>query len=295
MRGRILGIVRTLPLVVLVLSATVLGSACVFSIGRSVEQRELVVQRFGSGPHGVLLIGGLHTGGEDNSRIVVEQIAAYFAARPEAVPPSVTFYVLPSANPDGTARGTHTNASGIDLNRNWPADDWAAHACHPRSGCRSTLGGPQPLSEPETAALYRLIETMRPEITAVWHARASLVEANEVPGADAYAQTFAAAAGYAYVDEWSAYRITGQLIDALEQRLGLRAFDVELSQCCEITPEEFDANLAGVLALLVQVDRNAARPAGTPTARPSSPSPSATVLLPPFAPTPKPTTPDTDE
>ena len=90
-------------------------------------------------------------------------------------------------------------------------------------------------------------------------------------------------------------RITGQLIDALEQRLGLRAFDVELSQCCEITPEEFDRNLAGVLALLVQVDRNATRPAGTPTARPSSPSPSATVLLPPFAPTPKPTTPDTDE
>ncbi|MEX2225915.1 MAG: M14 family zinc carboxypeptidase [Dehalococcoidia bacterium] len=255
----------------LVLAALV-GGACTFTIGRSVEQRDIGVQRFGSGPRAVLLIGGLHTGAEDNSRMIVEQLAVYLGANPGAVPASVTLYVLPSANPDGTARGIHTNARGIDLNRNWPADDWSSDACHPASGCRRGLGGPAPLSEPETAALYNFVATLRPEITIVWHAEAPLVEANEVPGADVYGQRFAEASGYPYVEEWTAYRITGQLIDALEQRLALRAFDVELANCCQITPEEFDRNLRGLLAVLQEVSGERV---ATPTAErtPAKPTP----------------------
>ncbi len=195
----------------------------------------------------------LHSGREDNSRMIVEQLAAYFGANPRDVPRAVTLYLLPSVNPDGTARGIHTNARGVDLNRNWPSDDWTTDACHPASGCPPGLGGVAPLSEPETAALYNFIAALRPEVTIVWHAEAPLVEANEVAGADVYGKRFAEAAGYPYVEEWTAYRITGQLIDALEQRLGLRAFDVELSTCCAIAPEEFERNRRGVVAVLDEI------------------------------------------
>lgn len=205
--------------------------------------------------------------------MIVEQLAAYFGANPREVPSAVTLYVLPSVNPDGTARGIHTNARGVDLNRNWPSDDWTTDACHPASGCPPGLGGVAPLSEPETAALYNFVATLRPEVTMVWHAEAPLVEANEVAGADVYGKRFAEAAGYPYVEEWTAYRITGQLIDALEQRLGLRAFDVELSTCCAIAPEEFERNRRGVVAVLDEIagarrtptaERTAARPTPTP-------------------------------
>lgn len=259
---------------IVLLAIAVLASACAFTVGRSVEQREINFQTFGSGDRAVLLIGGLHTGPEDNSRVVAEQIASYLREHPETVPPSVTVYIVPSANPDGSALGIHTNARGVDLNRNWPADDWMTDACHPSTGCQRGLGGPAPLSEPETYALYHFIAELRPEITVVWHADGALVEANEAPGAEAYGQTFAQAAGYPYIEEWSTYRITGQLIDALEQRLQLRAVDIELTECCVVTEDAFDRNLDGIVALLDAVERSDDGP--TPTATPKNRRPTRT-------------------
>jgi predicted deacylase len=255
-----------------------LAAGCGFaSIGRSAEQRDIAVLTFGDGPRPVLLIGGLHTGPEDNTRVLAEQVATYFAANPGAVPASITLVILPSANPDGTAHGIHTNARGVDLNRNWPSADWVAEACHPTTGCTPFLGGDAPLSEPETQALFRAIETLQPEITAVWHSEAPVVEANEAPLAEQYARAYGAAAGYDYIDEWNAYDITGELIDALEQQLGLAAMDIELSACCEVTPEEFERNLNGVLALLAEVDR-VANATPTPTAQPEvTPTPTRTA------------------
>jgi predicted deacylase len=259
---------RTRSLTAVLAAGALFAAGCgILPVGHSVQQREIVAHSFGAGDRIVLLIGGLHTGPEDNTRVLAEQVAAYLAVHPEAVPESIQVVVLTSANPDGTANGTHTNANGVDLNRNWPADDWIPDACHPTTGCKVQLGGPQPLSEPETMALYTFIESIQPEITVVWHAEAPLVEANEVPGAERYARVYGQAAGYEYIAEWSAYEITGELIDALEQRLALRAFDVELSECCVISPDEFTRNMNGVLALLSAVDRGDDEPSPTRTPR----------------------------
>jgi hypothetical protein len=256
----------------------VLVAACAFPLGYSNEGRSLAVQRFGEGDTYVLLIGGLHTGSEDNSRVIVEQIGVYLGENPEVIPGSISVLVLASANPDGTANSTHTNARGVDLNRNWPTADWIADACHPETGCRIGLGGSAPLSEPETAYIYSLIEAARPAVTIVWHAQAPLIEANEAPRADRYGRAFANASGYEFVEEWTAYEITGQLIDALEQQLGLAAFDVELSECCQISQDEFDRNMRGLVATLAAVAAGDASP--TPRHRPSASRRTSTTKTP---------------
>ena len=259
----------------LLAACAMIAGACTFTVGRSVDQRDITVQRFGAGPNAVLIIGGLHTGAEDNSRVIAEQLATYLGQQPQVVPANVTVYVVASANPDGTARRTRTNAHGVDLNRNWPSDNWSSRACHPQSGCRAGLGGPAPLSEPEVYALYHLIGTLRPEVTIAFHAAANVVEANEAGRAGDYGRLYAAHAGYPYIEEWRAYTLTGQMIDAVEQRLGLGAMDVEMSRCCSVTPADFERNLRGVVAVLNEValvppPATPTPPAATPTPRPSA-------------------------
>jgi protein MpaA len=70
---------------------------------------------------------------------------------------------MPVVNPDGYAVRRRRNANRVDLNRNLPTSDWA-----PTPRRSRFYGGPAPASEPETQALIRLIETVRPvEIVSI--------------------------------------------------------------------------------------------------------------------------------
>jgi protein MpaA len=64
-------------------------------------------------------------------------------------------WLVPVANPDGSAAGMRCNANGVDLNRNFPWE-W-----------RPGDGGPAPGSEPETQALMALVERLRPDVV-IW-------------------------------------------------------------------------------------------------------------------------------
>jgi murein peptide amidase A len=126
-------------------------------LGRSVEGRPIVaVERGAPGGTVVLVIGVIH-GDEPAGAAIVRELAT------REVPPGVDLWLVPSANPDGQARGTRTNAHRVDLNRNFPYR-W------------STLGEPGdpeyagtgPASEPETQAVVNLVNLIRPEL-AVWY------------------------------------------------------------------------------------------------------------------------------
>ena len=71
------------------------------------------------------------------------------------IAPDVEVWLVPVANPDGSAAGMRCNANGVDLNRNFPWE-W-----------RLSDGGPAPLSEPETQALVALVEQLQPDIV-IW-------------------------------------------------------------------------------------------------------------------------------
>jgi predicted deacylase len=225
--------------------APALNQRVVF-VGGSVQGRRLDTTCSGDGPQLVVVVGGMHTGGEAVTISLAEEIAVAMHTGELIVPPHVRLCVLPTLNADGYHLGRRTNANDVDLNRNWPAANWASathHAGQPASG------GPGPLSEPETMSLWAYVTAARPAAVVVWHCCGGLVEPNGAGAAPWLASAYADGADLTYVSDWTMYPITGQFIDAMEE-FGLAAIDVELRTT---TDAAYAQHRAGLEALMHQL------------------------------------------
>jgi protein MpaA len=128
------------------------------TIGRSVQGRPLRVLRIGHGPRRVLWIGGTH-GNEREGSVATASLPQAFASAELA--DDVTLWILEDENPDGSAANSRYNANGVDLNRNLPASDF--DSSDPRNGGH-------PLSQPESAALFGLVNSIQPDVILSAHA-----------------------------------------------------------------------------------------------------------------------------
>ncbi len=101
----------------------------VYSIGQSVQGRELWCIEFGEGPTGVLIDGGIH-----GDEAIATEAVLYFATllldnqenkTVSGLLDSRTFYMIPLVNPDGLERSEYLgylgryNARFVDLNRDY--------------------------------------------------------------------------------------------------------------------------------------------------------------------------------
>jgi protein MpaA len=130
-----------------------------YVLGRSVQGRPIPALRLGD-PHGSLkaaVVACIH-GNEPAGIRVIEVL------HKSLLPAGVDLWLLPDANPDGRAANTRVNAHGVDLNRNFPYQ-WK------KSGKRGNdmYSGPQPLSEPESRAIYALFEGQEPRLVVWYH------------------------------------------------------------------------------------------------------------------------------
>ena len=228
------------------------------TIGYSVEGRPIDAYRFGSGRYQVALVGDIHGGPEANTHDLLLELQAYFEAHPEDVPPTVTLWLIPVANPDGLALERRFNARGVDLNRNADTDldgcagnDWQPDT-FTSDGKHDGAGGAYPFSEPETRALRDFLR--RAHVVVSYHSYAGAVFAG---GCGTHgptlrlAQILAQATGYDLPAEgWTAYPTTGGLADYLTD-LGVAAAEIELT---DRKHTEFERNLRGVLAVLTDVE-----------------------------------------
>jgi predicted deacylase len=224
------------------------------TLGTSGAGRPITAVKVGDGARKFALVGDTHGGPEANTYQLASQLADYFRAHPEEVPPEVRLYIIPTLNPDGLAGGTRFNAAGIDLNRNMntnhdacPENDWNPHVQGAR-GIESDTGGPYPDSEPES----RLIRDFLLDASAVifYHSDGGDVFPAfcEHAPSIALAQAYAASTGYRYDRYWQNYNITGGMHDWAGS-LGIAAITPELNNGIDV---DYEQNLAGVQAILRQ-------------------------------------------
>ena len=110
-----------------------------------------------SGEKNVLIIGGFH-GDEPQGPALIDAYLENFDNGKNTV------FVVPCLNPDGIAVNTRRNASKVDLNRNFPTEDFDVTADS------QYFGGISPASEPETKFLVEILDEYRFDLILTLHA-----------------------------------------------------------------------------------------------------------------------------
>ena len=122
----------------------------------------------------VLIVGGIH--GEEPDTTVLLSRALRFLPHQAA-----RAAVVAAANPDGITRGTRGNANGVDLNRNFPTEDWKPDPITHRwsldhDSAVQLSPGNAPASEPEIIALVELIKRLEPKRIVSLHGHLDCIE-----------------------------------------------------------------------------------------------------------------------
>jgi protein MpaA len=119
-------------------------------LGYSVMHKPIELYTVGYGPQKVLILSAIH-GNEPAGIPLTYRLIERLKTFPH-LQSGYTVMIIPVVNPDGVALGTRFNASGVDLNRNFPADN----------RINSLSFGLDSLTEPESRILHDLITSRRP-------------------------------------------------------------------------------------------------------------------------------------
>lgn len=223
-------------------------------IGYSVLGRPIQVYKFGQGESQYLIVAGIHGGYEGNTIDLANELVMYLSQHPEGISSGATLYIIPDMNPDAAARGRNpdarVNADGVDLNRNFPTQNWIPNWNH--DSCwndRPTTGGTSGGSEPETRTIMNFIASHQIQAMISYHSAALGVFPGGTPWQRAskqLASQLGHVTGYSYppIDIGCVY--TGTLADwAVENGVGA-AVDMELATHQNT---DFDRNLRAVQVL----------------------------------------------
>ena len=224
-------------------------------IGLSNGGRPIEVYTFGSGKYEYLIVAGIHGGSEWNTIALANELIRYVNDHPDIIPSNAKLYIIRNMNPDGEARSHdvdgRVNNRGVDLNRNFPTENWVAD--WNRDGCwewRETTGGAYGGSEPETRSVMGFIGSHSIQAVISYHSAALGVFPGGVPwepDSIRLAKALSKATGYPYPPIDTGCDYTGTLADwAVENGVGA-AVDMELT---DHKNTDFKQNLEALKVLL---------------------------------------------
>ncbi len=205
----------------------------VFSVGKSVQGRDLTAYRFGSGSTKILFVGGMH-GNERSSYRTLIAFVDELERRFNEIPSDKTVVIIPDINPDGYEVQSRTNANNIDLNRNFPSNDWVTGVHMPGGIFLEKGGGKTPLDQPESASLASYIDSLGPRLVLTYHAVARTVISNGAGDSYNLATTYSGHSGFnhythAHEDGVFDYPTTGEFETWLADKKGISTLLVELA------------------------------------------------------------------
>ncbi len=188
--------------------------------GASTEGRPLRMRTLGTGSVRALWIGGIH-GDETEGEVATRELPAAFLAE-AGLGRRVTLTIVEDVNPDGRAAGERCNGNGVDLNRNFPARNYAPGADR----------GTAALSEPEARALHDLLLELRPDVVFVAHSSSAGESGarsfiNFDGPADALARAFSNQSGYPVVLSSDIHSTPGSLGSFAGVDLGIPTLTIE--------------------------------------------------------------------
>jgi protein MpaA len=142
--------------------------------GESYEGNALTVWLPERGKPPVLVMAAIHGDEPETTAVLSDALRSIRSA-------DLKNAAILCANPDGLCRGTRGNARGVDLNRNFPASNWAPEPVLYKSrkeGPRDIAISPgaRPGSEPETQALLDLIDDLKPRAVIAMHAALACID-----------------------------------------------------------------------------------------------------------------------
>ncbi|MCI0553415.1 MAG: M14 family metallopeptidase [Anaerolineae bacterium] len=224
-------------------------------IGFSLAGRPIELYTFGAGEREYLIVAGIHGGYEWNTIALANELITHINEHPEVIATDATLYIIRNMNPDGEARAHgvdgRVNNNGVDLNRNFPAENWTAE--WDRDGCwiyRPTTGGLYAGSEPETRTVMSFIKAHKIEAMISYHSAALGVFPGGVPWEEPskrLAKALSKVTRYPYPPFDTGCEYTGTLADwAVENGVGA-AVDMELRTHSNT---DFDENLKALKVLL---------------------------------------------
>jgi len=126
-------------------------------VGHSVLGVPIQQLRLGNGSYRILILASIH-GNESLGTQLLLRLADYLQENHDLLS-DCTIALLPNVNPDGVKSQSRFNSQGVDLNRNFPAEN--------RQNSRRF--GFTPLSEPESLAIHDVILDLNPHHIVTLH------------------------------------------------------------------------------------------------------------------------------
>jgi hypothetical protein len=153
------------------------------SAGRTVRGAPILYKEYGPRddrkPRGrVLLMGGIH--GDEYSSVSI--VFKWMKSLDEHHSGLFHWVIVPLLNPDGLLQpeSQRMNANGVDLNRNFPMEDWErlaiGHWVNETDRNPRRYPGQAPLSEPETRWFVDEIDRFAPDVIVSVHAPHGVVD-----------------------------------------------------------------------------------------------------------------------
>lgn len=142
--------------------------------GRSVDGLPLNVYLPAPDGAELLILAAIH-GDEAETTVVVSEA---MRCLPQG---ELKAAVILCGNPDGMLRGMRGNGRGVDLNRNFPTSNWSRDPVFYKSRANDARDialttGAEPASEPETSALLKLIDELKPRAIVSLHSALACID-----------------------------------------------------------------------------------------------------------------------